>query len=292
MPIAETLNPSTDILPVLRRTGYTIEVAIADMIDNCITAEAKKISINMHASPEIEDSWITVEDDGHGMTETELIENLRMTTKKKAGLYEDKEGGLGRFGIGAKLAPLSFCKSVTVYTKKNGSISIRRWDVDHVSKTKKFQLLTKKYEHGNQKILDNILDETLDKINSGTTFLCQKLDGFLDDYEVKYRSKEKLHQAIYAKRLFIRDYLLMTHYEYLKSGNLKIVINNNPEDMVPWDPFCTYHKKTKVIGPKILNYGNSKCKITGYILPRRNEFESKNKLSRRSRWLERWRMGR
>ena len=63
-PYAPTLMEST------RAIGYSIEVAIADIIDNSIAAKASQVDIDFFP---IGESYISILDDGFGMTREELI---------------------------------------------------------------------------------------------------------------------------------------------------------------------------------------------------------------------------
>ena len=63
-PYAPTLMEST------RAIGYSIEAAIADIIDNSIAAFAKQIDIDFFP---IGEAYISVLDDGYGMSKEELI---------------------------------------------------------------------------------------------------------------------------------------------------------------------------------------------------------------------------
>ncbi|MCF6249507.1 MAG: ATP-binding protein [Desulfobacula sp.] len=80
----------------LRDIGYSMESAIADVIDNSITAEAENIHVRFawnDGSP-----WLAVIDDGYGMTPAELTDAMRLGSKNP--LEERSENDLGRFGLG------------------------------------------------------------------------------------------------------------------------------------------------------------------------------------------------
>jgi len=59
----ESLQPSPlSLMESLRDIGYSMETALADVIDNSITADAEVI--NLHFSWEEEKSWLAISDDG------------------------------------------------------------------------------------------------------------------------------------------------------------------------------------------------------------------------------------
>ena len=58
------------MLESLRGLGYTTATAIADLIDNSISANATRVDI--HFAWNGADSWIRVADNGKGMSDAEL----------------------------------------------------------------------------------------------------------------------------------------------------------------------------------------------------------------------------
>ena len=92
----EQLEPRADsLLESSRSYGYDLKTALADIIDNSITAKAKNIWI-LHDWNE-KDSVIAILDDGNGMSEKELREAMRLGSVSPS---EDREtGDLGRFGL-------------------------------------------------------------------------------------------------------------------------------------------------------------------------------------------------
>ena len=85
-PRAEALMES------LRATGYSLPDAIADLLDNSITAGAKNIWLTFHWAGS--DSWVTTVDDGAGMTRERLINAMRMGSTSP--LEERSSSDLGR----------------------------------------------------------------------------------------------------------------------------------------------------------------------------------------------------
>ena len=57
-----------------RSIGYSFETAVADIIDNSISAAATDIRISFMSK---EPQWLRIEDNGHGMTEAELGTAMR-----------------------------------------------------------------------------------------------------------------------------------------------------------------------------------------------------------------------
>ena len=112
-----------------RDIGYSLPTAVSDVIDNSLTAGAR--TIQLHAETHAEDPAIGILDDGAGMTETELLEAMRLGSRSP---LEDRTAtDLGRFGLGLKTASFSQCRRLTVVTRRAGATSCAIWDLDTVA---------------------------------------------------------------------------------------------------------------------------------------------------------------
>ena len=111
----------------LRDIGYTFEVAVADIIDNSITAKATDIEIYSVIKPTM---IFCILDNGYGMSQTELIEAMRLGTKNPNDKRDKKD--LGKFGLGLKTASFSQCKKLTLISKRDSQICARQWDLDYI----------------------------------------------------------------------------------------------------------------------------------------------------------------
>ena len=114
------------LLASLRSVGYTEETAIADIIDNCISAHANHIDIFFDWN----NKRILIVDDGNGMAAADLIENMRIGSSDPD--QARSEDDLGRFGMGMKTAAFSLGKMLTVVTKTDGVVSNAVWDLDQI----------------------------------------------------------------------------------------------------------------------------------------------------------------
>ena len=76
----EIANPHpAGTIESLKSLGYTVEAAIADLVDNSITAQARHIDIV--PTWDGRESWIAVVDDGNGMTEADLVTAMTIAAK-------------------------------------------------------------------------------------------------------------------------------------------------------------------------------------------------------------------
>ena len=97
---APTLIEST------RAIGYTLESAIADTVDNSVSASASCAEIFFFP---IWDSYIAILDNGYGMKAGELENAMRYGSQNPNNKRAPTD--LGRFGLGLKTASLhSQCK--------------------------------------------------------------------------------------------------------------------------------------------------------------------------------------
>ena len=119
-------------LSSLRDIGYSFEMALADLVDNSISASAA--NIYLYALPSID--MLAILDDGLGMSDGMLIEAMRLGTQKE----NREKNDLGRFGLGLKTASFSQCRKLTVFSYDGSEISGYTWDLDILSQTNEWLL--------------------------------------------------------------------------------------------------------------------------------------------------------
>ena len=113
----------------LRDLGYSLQTAVADVIDNSLTAGAR--NIELLADTHAEAPSIGILDDGAGMTEPGLLEAMRPGSRSP--LEDRTVTDLGRFGLGLKTASFSQCRRLTVVTRRGSDVSCAVWDLDTVA---------------------------------------------------------------------------------------------------------------------------------------------------------------
>ena len=130
-------RPKNEI-KTLRKIGYTLETSIADILDNSIASGAKNIRIDIPIS-DSEEPYISITDDGIGMTKKELISNMRLGCKDPDD--EREPGDLGRFGSGMKTASFSQARKLVVISKAKGKeVNAAIWDIDRIIRKDKWIL--------------------------------------------------------------------------------------------------------------------------------------------------------
>jgi hypothetical protein len=216
----DVITPSAaSMIENLRSFGYSPEEAIADIVDNSVSANASNIHIDIkwHGT----DSYIAIRDDGDGMTENELIQAMRPGSKNPSLTRADND--LGRFGMGLKSASFSIGKELTVYSKKNETESIRRWSLDHVAKLNKWKILKCKKE-------GSLNTRTVDS-DSGTAVVIEHLDRLLGlDGSQTIISDEDFYRI--AEQ--ISFHLSLVFHKYINNNSIALYFNGR--EIKPFDP--------------------------------------------------------
>jgi hypothetical protein len=230
----------------LRDIGYTLEIAIADILDNSISANAKHVQIYALEKP---DMLFCILDDGNGMTENELIEAMRLSSKSPDDIRNKKD--LGKFGLGLKTASFSQCKKLTVLSKKNNATSIKQWDLDYIADKGDWLLITPDLsDFKNIPLFDDFTNK-----ENATLVIWQMIDGIDSKEFTNHIDKLRNHLGLIFHR-FLED----------SFNPLKISLNNNK--IPPFNPFNSEHHATQGGGDVETIYTlGSKISITPYVLP-------------------------
>jgi len=112
----DDLLVASNFIRAVRESGYlSMSTALAELVDNSLQAAATQVAITItRASPDALPE-IVVEDNGDGMTRTELEQCLRFGGSSRF----DARHSLGRFGMGLPAASLSQARRVEVTAWRN-----------------------------------------------------------------------------------------------------------------------------------------------------------------------------
>ena len=188
----DLVAPRADaLMESLRATGYSLPDAVSDIIDNSITAGAQHIWLNFHWAGA--DSWVSILDDGRGMSESGLIDAMRIGFRSPREVREPSD--LGRYGLGLKTASISQARSLTVATHVSNQrgVNTRQWDLDHLASTGDWQLLNAPADVATDDV------KQLSELDQGTLVIWNKLDRLVGDVGAdNERSRRQFHDTLRA----------------------------------------------------------------------------------------------
>ena len=235
----------------LRAFGYSVETAIADLMDNSVTAGADKIYVTY--SIDSLGSYVRIEDNGKGMSQAELMNAMKLGSFNP--LDERTSDDLGRFGLGLKTASFSQCKRLSVLSDNGNSPSIRVWDLDKIQDEKEWVLY--------RKCLDDYSSRKLGELenNTGTVVLWEKLDRLAET-----GNPETDKVDFYRKFENVKKYLSLVFHRFLEDGSLSIWINS--EQISPTNPFViSEDNPSQELPENFFMINGSQISVQPYILP-------------------------
>jgi hypothetical protein len=247
---------ASSMIETFRAIGYSIETAIADIIDNSITAGAKNIWIDYDWRGA--NTSLSFLDDGVGMNNEELIQAMRPGSKNP--LDERNRDDLGRFGLGLKTASFSQSRKFTVFSKaKDHKAIFWTWDLDFVNQEKVWKLI---------RYIPNVENWTkkIETVETGTCVIWWDLDRLTKD------TKEENEEA---KIKFIgimdgvKSHLSMVFQRFIDDG-LKIYFRDRL--IKTWDPFMIGVDGLQSKPEMRLEGGL--IKIKGFVLPHRSKLSA------------------
>lgn len=252
---AEAIPEAASMIETFRAIGYSLETAIADIIDNSISAQAKNIYISRIWRGG--ESVITIKDDGVGMNSEEIIQAMRPGAQNP--LSNRPETDLGRFGLGLKTASFSQCRKLSVLSKrKDYSPAYWSWDLDYVAESHKWELL---------RWFPQEFTKELDNQQSGTLVIWTDLDRILPQQtaETDENAKRKFSDSLDK----VKNHIAMIFHRFIEEKSIRIFWGEN--EIEAWNPFCINENKTQE-QPTESIYGGVKMK--GYVLPHKNNFST------------------
>lgn len=249
-----------------RDIGYDLPRAIADIIDNSISANATIVDVTLSFGGS--DSWIRIADNGDGMDAEMLLEAMRYGSEREYD-YED----LGRFGFGLKTASTSQCQRLTVASRcdLSNEIAIRCLDLVHIEKTNRWEVI----------VVDpmDAVDHLLEPIREsrGTVVLWESLDRVLE-YKDPFGGWAQRRMLSFAEE--IDQHLAMVFHRFLsgevEGRNLTVTVNGSK--VRAWDPFCRDEPGTTELSSSDIriasNNGLGIISVRAFVLPPQGRFSS------------------
>jgi hypothetical protein len=229
--LLEVLPDPLSLIESMRAVGYSVDAAIADLIDNSISAEGTEISIQYDATA--------------------------MRHGKNPNDHREKSD-LGRFGLGLKTASLSQCRKLTVISKRDGQVNARCWDLDLVASKNKWVVSIP--------TLDDIekfsLFAELKKQESGTLVFWQQLDRLL-------AGANDADKEMTLKFQSLLEYLALIFHRFTQKepGFKEISISVNGQPLPFRDPFLKTNSYRQNLEGQVIRHEKGNVTITPHILP-------------------------
>ncbi len=241
----------------LRGLGYNTPTALADIIDNSVSAGASLVEIQFEWNDGA--PYIHVLDNGRGMSDAELENAMQLGAKNS--LDERSADDLGRFGLGLKTASFSQGRRLTVASRSAGSEqACLRWDLDLLSSPGDdgWHL----YEGPDPGSLERLAP--LSDKDHGTLVLWENLDriigrGFTVQNYLNLQDEVERHLA-------------MTFHRLIDDG-LEIRLNDVP--VKGWDPFMTGHPAKAWDSGEIRLGDHGEIRVQCHVLPHKDMLKQK-----------------
>ncbi len=253
------------VMEGLRDTGYDFNMAMADLVDNSIAANANIIKVYLNPLPN-SDIKLYIADNGCGMTMDGLLNAMRYGSNRRA-----DESSLGKFGLGLKTASTAFCRSLSLLSRgSDGTCNKVCWDLDEICRINKWRLLTPPISEDEMDLLDDVADG-----GTGTLVIWEKVDRLLKDYQRDGAKKTAMKRMLEN----LEFHFSMVYQRFIDPNftdkPIKIYLNDSLIE--PWDPFCTSEPESTPSGSSKVKVelpegGYSKFTVNAFVLPRKENF--------------------
>ena len=251
----EIANPHpAGTIESLRSLGYSTEAAIADLVDNSVSAEAHQVDVVF--TWDGRNSWVAVADDGHGMTQSDLVTAMTIAARGPGAARTAQD--LGRFGMGLKTASFSQARKLIVTSATPGRVrAIRAWDLDLVRQTEQWRLL-QGADPADVALLDRVW------AGQGTVVLWRHLHRF--DIPGMTADDVPAQRHFYDEIRRVETHLGMVFGRFLTGPrSLRLNVNGNP--VWPWDPFLQNARFVQRLPVEEIPIGGHSMRIAGFVLP-------------------------
>lgn len=222
------------LIESLRDTGYTFATAVADIIDNSVAANATRIEVVLDTDF-VGNPYLWICDNGQGMLTEELDKAMQYGSPARI-----NSKSLGKFGMGLKTASTSFCRKLTVLSRKESQISSRQWDLDVIKEKDEWLLL--------EPSIDEYTDQTecFERITTGSTgtmVIWENIDRLIR-ISGESGTKDQIKKLLEELELHLSG--VFYHFISGTNGYNKVSISLNGKSIEAWDPFCRWLNQGEV----------------------------------------------
>ena len=261
----EDVAPNPQLMESMRAVGYTLETAVADIVDNSITAGADQVDVRFTTTPE---PRIAVIDNGSGMDQQTLVLAMRLAGRPPSAQRQSHD--LGRFGLGLKTASLSQARSLTVASKQDGVLRAVRWDLDHLKVTGKWSLQVLSMPE--TRSLPWL--ESLDSYEAGTLVVWEKLDQLhLGPESAEKELDEHMHR--------VSDHLKLVFHRFASAKvpplRRPLTLRVNGARLPKVDPFLTDNPATQWGPHERIQVKDAMVDVQPYTLPHISKLNTRDR---------------
>nr|WP_231129386.1 ATP-binding protein [Bifidobacterium choloepi] len=247
------------LIESLRDIGYSFESALADIVDNSITAHANDIQIYAVPIEDDDDPFkVAIIDNGEGLDRASLLQAMKLgsTNPREERTMED----LGRFGLGLKTASFSQCRKLTVVSRKDSVTSAFTWDLDVVVRENCWTVI-ERTDFGNIFAIDQLPEQ-------GTLVLWEKVDRLTG----QNGSGKVDYDRVVSDA---RGHLSLVFHRFLSGepGLARIEMSLNGIALEPIDPFNTGNSATQASPEEVVCPGVT---LRSFTLPHISAYDDKN----------------
>ena len=258
----KAIPQARDLIKSIAEQGYSLESALADIIDNSISAKAENVIV---LTRRLDDRLVLyIADDGEGMSERDLAKNMHMPSSS---IEQDRDSSdLGRFGLGLKTASFSQTRKLTVLSRPRSieTWAGRRWDVERmldwdlgIIPPQGCLELAGEFDECHSSTLGQIAD-----FNSSTIVIWEGLYKFHPGASIAEK-EDGLHEQLSTVTL---DYLGLIFHRFLENENRPFSIKVNNVFVEPFDPFPK-SAGLRSLGKERFGSNSESFSMEGVVLP-------------------------
>lgn len=241
----------------MARSGYTLDLALSELIDNAISAQADRITILKKWKGV--NSMIGILDNGIGMNYEDLITAMIPMARDPNATRDEND--LGRYSLGLKSGSMSQATKFYVWTKKDSKINGICQDQEVIKAKGDFVIV------GDPKIpieVEKWYGE-LEKQESGTLVVWSSLREYIKSEEDDADAKN----IFMKKTAAAEERLGMIFHSYLDDQRLKFTTITGGEPIKSWNPFSFSSSKYAHKEPPvdISIKPQSKIILQSYVIP-------------------------
>ena len=281
----EDVTPNPEyLIKSIAEQGYSLESALADLIDNSISAHASQVEVLIKTDHEPFTLYLA--DNGDGMDEETL--KLSMHFPSNSPDNNRDRSDLGRFGLGMKTASFSQTRKFTVLARKKGSkeYKARTWDLNAL-KDNEWHLIVNTQEEVDAIVREYQL-KSKDNLNQFEGFEPNVIVVWYGLYKYEDYLEEKNRKQALTREIteVTTDHLALVFHRFMeqKKNPLQLRVNNILLD--PFNPFPEQHD-LRAVEFKQKGFGSDSIKLEGFVLPARSIEETKE--SNITVWTTRYR---